>query len=141
MGLRDWEAVESLGEAEDRIDADGVFVITKIHIAFIEEEADSWGVDSIEATDWQVTLVDRENREFEPATGIAEHIRRDDRFEAPVLTPERLHVGDEIIRTIAFDVPPNRTYRLKAQIESVGETSLDEPTTEYMDVGTAELPE
>lgn len=57
------------------------FIVRKIHIAFIEEEADVWGVESIDATDWLVTLVDTENREFAPTTGVAEYIRRDDRFE------------------------------------------------------------
>lgn len=140
MGLRDWEAVKSLGGSEDSITADGVFLVTKLHIAFIEEEAESWGVESIETTDWQTTLVDAEQREFKPATGVAAHVSRDDRFEPPVMTPERLHVGDEVIRTVVFDVPPNRTYRLKGQITSVGETSLDNPITEFMDVGTVELP-
>lgn len=57
-----------------------------------------------------------------------------------MLTSERLHVGDEIIRTVVFDVQPNRTYKLKAHITSVGEISIDEPAAEFMDNGTVEFP-
>lgn len=140
MGLREWTTATELGGVGSTIETDGIFVVTRVHIGFIEEEAQAWEVDSIKATDWELTLVDETGNEFNPASGVAEYLRRDDRFEAEVLVPERLEVGEEIIRNTAFDVPPNRTYTLEAHIDSPGGNSIADPTIEHMEVGRIESP-
>lgn len=146
MGLRDWETVTSLGGAGDTIAADNLFIVLAVHWKVVEDESaeneDESGEnaeETFEIADHHHTLVDEQNQEFAPKTDVEEYVHRDDRFEAEVLTSERLRAGEEFVRTLVFDVPPNQTYTLKAELPPPSE-DMEEPETFYMEVGRAEIP-